>query len=217
MGRNRMWIVIALLSIAPAVPSVAGPARGMSVKGGLWITTDASRTTLTVASPSQDFVVFLPWADDWMLESTRDAPLTGVNENYTVTLSHRRRGDDTARDVLEEALDELLSFAADVRFLQFVEREGQEVLALQIRHSETGPWHWFYWVLLPAKKGWLQLTVLAADPGELAPLDIELVEAMARSTRLSTILGEDPARSPEAAPREEDIARGQTDSVSERP
>ena len=43
-------------------------------------------------------------------------------------------------------------------------------------------------LLIPADDHWLQLTVLNIDPGELQPLDINLVETIAKSTRLKTVL-----------------------------
>jgi hypothetical protein len=188
---ERQWSLEAWMPRSAAIAALAiallyGPAAAEE----LWLTTDAAETTLTVASQRHDFVVFLPFNDDWTLESDEQELLTATNPRYTATLSRRALTDDPPRAVLEQALDELLSEDARVRFLQFIERDGRDVLTLQVRHSETGPWHWFYWTLIPADGAWLQMTVIDVDPGELVPLDADLVETMARGSSLKLLLGD---------------------------
>jgi hypothetical protein len=161
---------------------------GIRIKGDLWVTIDWKHSRLTVASQRHDFVVFLPYSDSWRLTSGERTLLDGSNTEYSVTAIHRPVSDEDPRELLEDSLDELLVGGARVRFLQFLERDDRSVLCLQVRHAETGPWHWFYWVLIPSGDEWLQLTVLRVAPGDLEPLDTEVVDLLARSSRLAPLM-----------------------------
>ncbi len=186
---TRRLVIFATALLLATPQAFADESRGIRIDGKLSVTTDERHSRLAIASPEHDYILYLPYAEDWRFSTKRDAPLEGRTPRYTLALVQRPRTDDDPGAELDGALDELLGANADVRFLQFI-RDGEgQVLCLQVRHAEGAPWHWFYWSLIPREDDWLQVTILEADPGELEPLDMEMAEVLARSTTLTQAMG----------------------------
>ncbi len=172
------------------VPAEADSGPLARVTGDLWVTSDWKKTTLTVASQDHDLVVFLPYSDSWQLLTDGERPLTARDDRLTVDVLRRARSTDDPAEQLDGFIDELLIGGAEVRFMELVERHDRSVLCFQVRHTDTKPWQWFYWSLLPTKDAWLQVTALDIGAGELEPSSNELIDLLSRTQKLTELLGE---------------------------